>query len=195
VETHTRILIVEDEELLAENIRDFLLRRGFQVEYVGSGEAALDRMAYFVPQLLVLDYGLPGMNGLETLRALRVQQPDVGAILITGHPSEEVIQAAADVGIRHVLSKPFSFSELTGIVLTESVHPTTTAASDDRRMSGLRRNGDRRNSNGSAPSLPLGTVGGWISQEQRHFDRRRVVDRRSPALDAAGGPELPSGIS
>jgi len=178
----TRILIVEDEEILAQNMRDYLLKRMVEVRCVASGEAALDCICGFAPHLLVLDYGLPGMDGLQTFTALSAQQPDLGAVLITGHPTDEILHAAGNIGIRHVLSKPFSFAELAGILLTDPAPAVALKEADSRRIPESRRNGDRRHVNGST-SLPMRTADAWITHEQRRADRRRDADRRlsSPA--------------
>lgn len=183
----TRILIVEDEEILAENMRDYLRRRIAEVRHVASGEAALDCLRGFAPDRVVLDYGLPGMDGVQTYSALKAQTPDLDAVLITGHPTDELLHAAAAVGIRHVLSKPFSFSELAAILLPEPVCPQSSRDADECSAAESRRNGDRRHLNGNT-SLPLRTADGWITCEQRRGERRMTSDRRLAASGSISDP-------
>lgn len=173
----TRILIVEDEEILAENMRDYLVRRAAEVRSVTSGEAALECIASFAPDLLVLDYGLPGMDGLQTFAALKARQSRLVGVLITGHPTDEILQAAAEVGIGQVLSKPFAFSDLAKLLFAETGVPASLTEVDVRRMSESRRNGERRHMDGSI-TLPVHTAEGCVTPEQRRGDRRMTGDRR-----------------
>lgn len=183
----TRILIVEDEQILAENMRAFLLKRALEVRIVTSGEAALDCVDDFAPDLLVLDYGLPGIDGLQTFAALRARQSHLAAVLITGHPSDQIVHAAAEVGIRHILSKPFAFSELAEILLADPGLPASGGDGEVHAMSESRRNGERRQINGgSTSSIPA--ADGRVTDEERSGDRRMAVDRRQPAPSPASGP-------
>lgn len=108
----TRILIVEDEESLAENLWSYFRRRLAEVKVVSSGEAAIEVAGRFRPDLLILDYGLPGMNGLETFTRLKHLQPSRGCVMITADPIDTLRNAARASGIGHVVEKPFSFAQL-----------------------------------------------------------------------------------
>lgn len=111
--TPLRILIVEDEQTLAENIKVYLGRRAPDVRMVFDGEHALELLDTFVPDAIVMDYRLPGMNGLDTYSEMsRRNAKKIDCVLITGDPPESVSQSARERGIRSVLSKPFSFVEL-----------------------------------------------------------------------------------
>jgi DNA-binding response OmpR family regulator len=109
----TRILIVEDEGVLAQNLKKYLGRYASDVRTAGDGEQALEMLDSFAPDALVLDYGLPGMDGLQTYTEIvRRRAKKIECTMITGNPTEQLAQHARDQGIRHVVCKPFSFSTL-----------------------------------------------------------------------------------
>jgi len=108
-----RILIVEDEQILAENIEAYLSRVVPDVRRVADGEQAVELLDSFVPDAIVMDYQLPGMNGLDTYsEMIRRNDRAIDCVMITGNPNESLSQCADDRGIRSVLTKPFSFAEL-----------------------------------------------------------------------------------
>jgi len=178
----TKILIVEDEEILAGNLREYFLKRAAEVRVVGSGEDALDCAPDFEPHLLVIDFGLPGRDGLDTFAEFHQIWPQVRCVLMTGHPTDAVSRAAHDCGIGCVLEKPFPFSALETIVPLDSAVPAAMQP-DGYRISATRRGGERRHA-GAAASIPFHTADGWVSKERRGRDRRRAGDRR----DAAASP-------
>ncbi len=108
-----RILIVEDEQVLAENLKEYLSRRVADVRTVVDGEHAVEMLDSFMPDALVMDFGLPGMDGLKTYSEMvRRHTRKIDCVMITGNPSEELTRSAMDSGIRTILCKPFSFAEL-----------------------------------------------------------------------------------
>ena len=107
------ILIVEDEKTLADNIKKYLDRRVPNVRVVGDGEHAVTLLETFVPDAIVMDYRLPGMDGLDTYTAMTRQcRKQIDCVMISGDATESLSQSASDRGIRSVLPKPFSFSDL-----------------------------------------------------------------------------------
>lgn len=114
--TH-RILVVEDEHVLAENVRTYLARRSPDVRIAADSRRAMEMIETFTPDVVVLDYGLPGENGLQFYRELvRHHARPIGCVMITGYPLEKITPPANKVGIRHLLCKPFSLSELQQLV-------------------------------------------------------------------------------
>ena len=108
-----RILVVDDERVLAQNVKSFLDRRFPEVRVANDGQRAMSLMSSFNPDVVVLDYELPGENGLQVYSAmLRRRAGPIGCVMITGYPLEQIAQRANTMGIRFLLNKPFSLSEL-----------------------------------------------------------------------------------
>lgn len=109
--TH-RILVVEDEEPLALGVRDALRHAGHQVEICGNGRVALDLVRRENFDLVVLDLMLPGMNGLDVLRALREQHHRVRVLILTALSNDAERVRGLEAGADDYVPKPFSPREL-----------------------------------------------------------------------------------
>lgn len=130
------VLIVDDEPILADAVRGYLVRRGYDVALAGSGEDALDRMRQSERDLVVLDYGLPGMDGLEALRRLKQLAPGAEVVMLSAHGTAETAEAAMRLGAFGYLPKPIDLVEL-GVVLDKAWTRTGRG-----RASGLSPDGD-----------------------------------------------------
>jgi DNA-binding response OmpR family regulator len=108
---NARLLLVDDDRALADMLGEYLELQGFQVEAVDSGELALAALARRSPDLVVLDIGLPGIDGLETLHRLR-RQHSVPVIMLTARGEEHDRIAGLVAGADDYLSKPFNPLEL-----------------------------------------------------------------------------------
>ena len=111
-----KVLIVEDEEILAENLQTHLRRCGWDTRIACNGQTAVLTADEFLPELILLDYNLPDMNGFEALDAIRAANHCCGCVLMTGHPTEAVLADAERHGIGRILSKPFSLAGLTQLL-------------------------------------------------------------------------------
>ena len=106
------LLVVEDETILAEAMRDYLARRGYDVTLVGTGEDALAAVRESEPDLIVLDYKLPRMDGLATLRAVKELAPATEVVMLTAHGSVKIAVEAIRAGAFDYLTKPVDLDEL-----------------------------------------------------------------------------------
>ncbi len=106
-----RVLVVEDEESLAESIRYNLERDGYSVEVAFDGRDALRQARTTPPDLVLLDLMLPEMAGLDVCRALR-SSSSVPIIIVTAKDAEADIVAGLEVGADDYVTKPFSMREL-----------------------------------------------------------------------------------
>ncbi len=105
------ILVVEDEDTLAESLRYALEREGYAVDVVGDGRLALDAVAKSEPDLIVLDLMLPGLGGLDVLRQVR-STSQVPVVIVTAKDSEADTVAGLELGADDYVIKPFSMREL-----------------------------------------------------------------------------------
>src|SRR3954452_13550860 len=106
-----RVLIVEDDADIADVLRRSLRNEGYEVRATGDGAEALDLAAGFVPDLVVLDLGLPGLDGVEVCRRLR-SDGDVPILMLTARAETEDRVAGLDSGADDYLVKPFERQEL-----------------------------------------------------------------------------------
>ncbi len=105
------ILVVDDEQRLRDLLRGYLEREGFTVHTAADGHAALDLARQHVPDLVVLDLMLPGLDGLEVCRRLRTFS-DAYVIMLTAKAEEIDRIVGLEVGADDYLTKPFSPREL-----------------------------------------------------------------------------------
>ena len=101
-----RVLIVEDDVEIADVLRRSLRHEGYQVRTAGDGVEALDAAAEFIPDLVVLDLGLPRLDGIEVCRRLR-EEGDVPILMLTARAETEDRVSGLDIGADDYLVKPF----------------------------------------------------------------------------------------
>jgi DNA-binding NtrC family response regulator len=106
------ILIIEDEAILGKNVRTYLERHGFEARVAQSAEAGLAALDEFSPDIVLLDYNLPGMNGLELLGELKRRDPGAVVVMLTGHGSVQIAVEAMKLGAADFLGKPIALDEL-----------------------------------------------------------------------------------
>jgi two-component system alkaline phosphatase synthesis response regulator PhoP len=108
------ILVVDDEEAILELITFNLEKEGFLVETAADGQEALDKMAATPPDLIVLDWMLPGIDGLEVCRRVRKnpKTADVPVIMLTARGEEVDKILGLELGANDYVTKPFSPREL-----------------------------------------------------------------------------------
>lgn len=112
-----RILVVDDEADLLATYERLLRRHGYAVVPVGSREAALGAVRSGRPALVITDLRLPDGDGLDVVHAARAAAPPTPVIVVTGFPTAQARQATLAAGASAFLPKPFSSSELAGLVL------------------------------------------------------------------------------
>jgi CheY-like chemotaxis protein len=109
------ILLVDDDDQVRATIGRGLVELGYGVREADSGEAALAMVAEKAPQLVILDYKMPGMDGAETAREIAKLEPDLPIVFSTGHAALRAMRNAAGEGMP-VLEKPFSLAELDALI-------------------------------------------------------------------------------
>jgi len=107
-----RILIAEDDAVLADGLSRSLKAGGYAVDVVASGDAADTALAAQSYDLLILDVGLPKLSGLEVLRRMRARNSTVPVLILTAADSVEQRVKGLDLGADDYMAKPFALSEL-----------------------------------------------------------------------------------
>jgi DNA-binding response OmpR family regulator len=106
------ILVIEDEVAVNNNIRKILAKKGYQVDQAVTKEEALQKIDQRAYKLVLLDLKIPGVKGLELLRAIREKRPESMVIIITGYASIETAKETARLGAVAYLPKPFTPNEV-----------------------------------------------------------------------------------
>jgi DNA-binding NtrC family response regulator len=106
------VLIVEDEAILARNIGLYLSRAGFDTRVAGSAEEGLAQLKQTRPEVVLLDFNLPGMDGLECIERIRAIDAQIKIVMMTGQGSVDLAVSAMKAGAYDFLSKPLSMSKL-----------------------------------------------------------------------------------
>ncbi|MDZ7700013.1 MAG: diguanylate cyclase [Deltaproteobacteria bacterium] len=110
--TKERILVVDDEEAIREITMEMLINMGFSAEAVRSGEAALKALEAASYTFLLTDIKMPGIDGLELIRRIKDQYPQICAIAMTGYSKEYNYVDVVDAGAADFINKPFRIEEL-----------------------------------------------------------------------------------
>ena len=107
-----RVLLVEDDELLGSAVQAGLEQSGYMVDWLSDGRQAAAALQTDEPDLLVLDLGLPGKDGLTLLRELRARDSRIPVLILTARDTVEERIAGLDIGADDYLVKPFDLGEL-----------------------------------------------------------------------------------
>lgn len=131
-----RVLVVEDEPVLAGTVVNYLGRAGFDARAVHTGPDALDVAREWSPDVVVLDLGLPGLDGLEVCRRLRTFSTCYVIILTARVDEEDTLEGLA-AGADDYMSKPFSVRELVARVQAQLRRPRAPGVATDRVFGAL----------------------------------------------------------
>jgi len=106
------ILVIDDEAEIREGLELLLKTEGYQVTMADTGQSGLARLGERPYDLLLLDVSLPDRNGIELLKDIRRQNPNLPIVLITAYGSIEMARAAFKSGAMDYITKPWSNDEL-----------------------------------------------------------------------------------
>jgi DNA-binding response OmpR family regulator len=127
------ILVVDDDALMRRSLAVSLGQTGYTVETAASGENAVQSVRRKAPDLVLLDVGLPGMDGMETLRELRRDDPNLAVILVTGRRRELDEIVGLEMGDDDYVTKPFDMDVLLAHIKAVMRRSQVIAASSPQR--------------------------------------------------------------
>ena len=130
-----RILLVEDDPMIADVVKSALSDEAHAVQLVTNGRNALAQLAVNTYQLVLLDLGLPGVDGMTVLRTLRAEKKDVPVIILTARDALEDRLQGLDAGADDYLVKPFHMSEL--LARMRAVMRRRNGAADNTLTNGI----------------------------------------------------------
>jgi DNA-binding response OmpR family regulator len=108
----TRVLVVEDDPSIGSELAQALVSSGYQVSLAATGSDALDQARQFAADLVLLDLGLPDIEGVVVCRRLRTVLPQAVIVVLTARTQEFEVVVALDAGADDYLTKPFRLTEL-----------------------------------------------------------------------------------
>lgn len=111
-ESSIRVLVIDDDEYILELLGEFLTDSGYVVSTADSGEAALEQIKSASPDVALVDYKMPGMDGLETIRRIGEISSDTVTIIMTGFPTLDSSIMAIKFGASDYILKPFKLKEV-----------------------------------------------------------------------------------
>lgn len=179
----TKILIVEDEAPIREMVRMSLARNGYEVHQAESAESGLEQLEDVMPDLILLDWMLPGMSGLDFARHLK-QHPllrDIPIIMLTARGEEEDKVRGLERGADDFVTKPFSPRELVARIKAVLRRVSPLAADETVEVEGLSLDPVSHRVQANDQTLELGPtefrlLHFFMTHQERVFTRGQLLD-------------------
>ena len=103
-----KILLVDDDEWIRDSLSIFFEAEGCRIVSVETAEEGLEALRSQEYDIIITDYKLPGMDGIEFLKQIQTSQQNAKKIMITAYKSEALIREAKKAGVQHLIAKPFT---------------------------------------------------------------------------------------
>ncbi len=110
--SHTKVLLVDDEVEFGSALAERLRLRGFDARAVSEAEEALKIIQEAAPDIVLLDFRMPGMDGIEALKIIKENKPSVEVIMLTGHGDIKSVEEGMKSGAFDYIIKPVDIGEL-----------------------------------------------------------------------------------
>lgn len=176
------VLVVDDEANIRDLVSQYLRRDGFDVVQASSGEEALTAIGRSMPDLVILDVRLPGIDGFETLREIR-RTSDVYVLMLTARSEEADTLIGLEVGADDYVTKPFSPREVAARVRTLLRRRDGSGPADERLLfEGLavdiaRHEVITKSGAATLTALEFDLLTALTSSPGRVFTRRQLIER------------------
>lgn len=111
-----KMLVVDDQMGVRRLLFEAFQEEGYTVELAASGKEAVEKVQTEIPDIILMDMKMPGMNGLEALHEIKKIYDSVLVIMMTAYGELEIVAEAMKLGIKEYVTKPFDINELRGLV-------------------------------------------------------------------------------
>jgi CheY-like chemotaxis protein len=128
------ILVVDDDPDTCRNLADILGDLGYRVDTAPDGPSALEKVRRAPYEIALLDFKMPGMNGLELYREIKRLRPETVAIIVSAYTDPSTRDAAIGAGVWQVMPKPVDFPALLGLVDQAVGQPLVMVVDDDHEL-------------------------------------------------------------
>ena len=168
-----RVMIVDDDETICRSLARIFRARGYEVVTAGDGMSAIRQADEFLPELLLLDIRMPGIDGVETFRRIRRRHPRVTGVLMTAYASQNSVDEARDSGVLKILSKPLDLQGL-GETVAHALRsaPVLIVDDDEPLLASIRRLLNAR----GIDVVTVTTFADAIAELRRRPDRVVIAD-------------------
>jgi DNA-binding NtrC family response regulator len=109
---HMKILLVDDDEWIRDSLSLFFEAEGCNLLTFETAEEGIETLKQHTYDIVISDYKLPGMDGLEFLRRVKEKQPNAFEILITAYANCEIVKEAEKMGVKDIIPKPFTSEDV-----------------------------------------------------------------------------------
>jgi CheY-like chemotaxis protein len=103
-----KILLIDDDEWIRDSLSIFFEAEGCRIVSVETAEEGLEALRSQEYDIIITDYKLPGMDGIEFLKQIQTSQQNAKKIMITAYKSEALVREAKKAGVQHLIAKPFT---------------------------------------------------------------------------------------
>lgn len=116
VENNTNLLVVDDQMGVRRLLYEAFMSEGYKVDMASSGFEAVAKVKEEIPDLILMDMKMPGMNGLEALQEIQRLKINVKVIMMTAYGELEIVTEAMKLGVIEYITKPFDINEMRKLV-------------------------------------------------------------------------------
>jgi CheY-like chemotaxis protein len=118
-----KILIIDDEPEICKMVTEFLFDAGYSASFALNGPEGLAMIKRDLPSLVLLDVGMPGMDGIEVMRLIHEQFPALPVVILTGHRDPETVKKMGSLGASEYLTKPINLGTLLNQFVRDMIGP------------------------------------------------------------------------
>ena len=105
------VLICDDDKNVQESLK-LILEENYRLEFSSDGLSAVEKLKTLAPQAMILDIKMPKLHGLEILKKVKAEKPDLPVLIVTGYQSIEIAQEALKSGAADYITKPFDSQKI-----------------------------------------------------------------------------------